>query len=216
MYFVRLDLQFFAGEKTEKATPKKRQETRKKGQVAKSADINTALLLISIFFTLLVFGGFILDRILTFISHSFSHYLLITPTEQSVQEIFIELSLEAAIILAPIMLVALIVGIAANLMQVGFLFSTEAIQMKLNKLDQIQGFKRIYSIRALVEMLKSILKIVIVGGVTISILWFRLEDILSLSQKTVGAALIVLAKLTVQMGLFAGGALLFLSFLDYL
>ncbi|WP_010282407.1 flagellar biosynthesis protein FlhB [Bacillus timonensis] len=216
MSLVRLDLQFFAGEKTEKATPKKRQESRKKGQVAKSSDVNTAILLLSVFFTLLVFGGFIFDRVLTFLNHSFSHYLLITPTEQSVQEIFIELSIEAAIILAPIMIVALIAGIAANLMQVGFLFSPEAIQMKLNKLDPIQGFKRIYSIRALVEMIKSILKIVIVGGVTCAILWFRLEEILSLSQKTVSAALIVLAKLTVQMGLFAGGALLFLSFLDYL
>src|SRR4029078_9216078 len=103
MYFVRLNLQFFAGEKTEKATPKKRQESRNKGQVAKSTDVNTAILLLAIFLTLLVFGGFIFDRILTFLKHSFSHYLTITPTEQSVQEIFIELSLEAAIILAPIM-----------------------------------------------------------------------------------------------------------------
>jgi len=216
MHYIRLDLQFFAGEKTEKATPKKRQETRRKGQVAKSADVNTAILLLSVFFTLMVFGGFLLDRILAFLKHSFTQYVSITPTEQSVQQVFIELSLEAAIVLAPIMIVALIAGVVANLMQVGFLFSTESIHMKLSKLDPIQGFKRIYSIRALVELIKSILKIVIVGGVTFAILWFRIEDILSLPQKTVGAALIILAKLTVQMGLFAGGALLFLSFLDYL
>ncbi|MFS0865090.1 flagellar biosynthesis protein FlhB [Fredinandcohnia sp. 179-A 10B2 NHS] len=216
MHFVRLDLQFFAGEKTEKATPKKRQDSRKKGQVAKSADVNTAILLIAVFFTLFIFGGFFLERLLGLLKHSFTHYLSINPTEQSISEIFIELSLEAGIILAPILVVALIAGIAANLMQVGFLFSTEAIQMKLNKLDPIQGFKRIYSIRAIVEMIKSILKIVIVGGVTFAILWFRLEDILSISQKTVGSALLVLAKLTAQMGLFAGGALLFLSLLDYL
>src|SRR5690606_22640713 len=158
----------------------------------------------------------LLDRILAFLKNSFTQYVSITPTEQSVQQVFIELSLEAAIVLAPIMIVALIAGVVANLMQVGFLFSTESIHMKLSKLDPIQGFKRIYSIRALVEIIKFILKIVIVGGVTFAILWFRIEDILSLPQKTIGSALIVLSKLTVQMGLFAGGALLLLSYLDYL
>ncbi|MFT4413578.1 flagellar biosynthesis protein FlhB [Fredinandcohnia humi] len=216
MFLVRLDLQFFAGEKTEKATPKKRQDSRKKGQVAKSADVNTAIILIAVFFSLMVFGGFIFERLLGLFRHSFNHYLFVNPTEQSIQEIFVELSLETAIVLSPILIVSLIAAIAANLMQVGFLYSTEAIQMKLNKLDPIQGFKRIYSIRAIVEMIKSILKIVIVSGVTLAILWFRLEDIVSISQKTVGSSLIILAKLTVQMGLFAGGALLFLSFLDYL
>ena len=49
MVELRLDLQFFAGEKTEKATPKKRQDSRKKGQVAKSQDINTAINLIAVF-----------------------------------------------------------------------------------------------------------------------------------------------------------------------
>ncbi|MCH1623768.1 flagellar biosynthesis protein FlhB [Fredinandcohnia quinoae] len=216
MFLVRLDLQFFAGEKTEKATPKKRQESRKKGQVAKSADVNTAILLLASFSILLTFGGFILDKTLDVFRHSFTKYMLVNPTEQSVQEIFVELSLDAAIILAPILLATLIAGVAANMMQVGFLFSTEAIQMKLSKLDPIQGFKRIYSIRALVEMLKSILKIVFVGVVTFAVIWMHLEDILLLSQKSIGSAIIVLSKLTVQMGLWAGGALLFLSFLDYL
>ena len=57
MVELRLDLQFFAGEKTEKATPKKRQDSRKKGQVAKSQDINTAVNLIAVFAVLAIMGS---------------------------------------------------------------------------------------------------------------------------------------------------------------
>ncbi|MCY9393724.1 EscU/YscU/HrcU family type III secretion system export apparatus switch protein, partial [Bacillus haynesii] len=53
---LTLDLQFFAGEKTEKATPKKRRESRKKGQVAKSADVNTAVTLLIVFLSFLFIG----------------------------------------------------------------------------------------------------------------------------------------------------------------
>ena len=63
MVELRLDLQFFAGEKTEKATPKKRQDSRKKGQVAKSQDINTAVNLIAVFAVLAMMGSFMYEQI---------------------------------------------------------------------------------------------------------------------------------------------------------
>ena len=76
-----------------------------------------------------------------------------------------------ASLLAPIMLVALVAGVAANYFQVGFLFSTETIQFKLEKIDPIKGFKRIFSLRSVVEFLKSILKISIVGIITFLVIW---------------------------------------------
>ena len=89
-------------------------------------------------------------------------------------------------LLGPIMLVALIAGVAANYFQIGFLFSTESIQFKLDKLDPIKGFKRIFSMRSVVEFLKSILKICIVGFITFFVLWNRMDEILILSQKSIG------------------------------
>jgi flagellar biosynthetic protein FlhB len=67
MMKLTLDLQFFAGEKTEKATPKKRRESRKKGQVAKSADVNTAVTLLIVFLAFLFVGPFMRDRLLALI-----------------------------------------------------------------------------------------------------------------------------------------------------
>jgi flagellar biosynthetic protein FlhB len=216
MKLLTLDLQYFAGEKTEKATPKKHQEVRKKGQVAKSQDVNVAIGLFAAFLFLLFAGSYLKKMILSLFEHSFQEYMLMDLTEANLQTIFLEMIKETALIVGPIMLVGLIAGVAANYFQVGFLFAPESIQMKLEKIDPIKGFKRIFSLRSVVEFLKSILKLSIVGVITFLVLWNRMDEILILSQKTIGAALATLADLTLQMGLFASGALLFLSLLDYL
>lgn len=215
MRYLKLDLQFFAGEKTEKATPKKRQESRKKGQVAKSQDVNTAIVLLAVFLVLFFTGGYLLDILFYLFRHSFQDYMTMELTENNVYTIFIDILRELIFLLGPIMIVAMLAGVIANYMQFGLLFSTEAIQPKLEKLDPIKGFKRIFSIRAIVELFKSILKISFVGVVAFSILWLRKEEILILAQKTVGASLVTIASITIQMGLIASAALLFLSVLDY-
>ncbi|WP_226665676.1 flagellar biosynthesis protein FlhB [Metabacillus litoralis] len=216
MKLLSLDLQFFAGEKTEKATPRKKQDARKKGQVAKSADVNTAISLLTIFLSFLFIGAFMRDRILNMMRGTFQDYLLLNLSDQNVHDFFLTMAYQAAIILAPVMCVALVAGVLSNYLQIGFLFSSEAIHMKLNKLDPIQGFKRIYSVRAIVELLKSLLKISFVGFVTFAVLWLDLDKILRLSQMTVEQSFVFIAQLTVKMGLFASGALLLLSLLDYL
>ncbi|MGM0873683.1 MAG: flagellar biosynthesis protein FlhB [Bacillota bacterium] len=216
MNLLKLDLQFFSGEKTEKATPRKKQDARKKGQVAKSADVNTALSLLTIFLSFLFIGAFMRDQILLMIRGTFQNYLLLDLTDQNVHDLFVTMAYQAGMILAPIMGIALVAGVLGNYLQVGFLFSTEAIQMKLNKLDPIQGFKRIYSMRAIVELFKSLLKISFVGFVTFAVIWFDMENVLRLSQMTVEQSFQFIASLTVKMGLFASAALLLLSLLDYL
>ncbi|RFU61542.1 flagellar biosynthesis protein FlhB [Peribacillus glennii] len=216
MKLIQLDLQFFSGEKTEKATPKKRQDSRKKGQVSKSQDVNTAIVLLAVFMLFTAIGPFMRDSILGIFTESFQEPMLTELTEENVQTIFLEMLRKTAIILAPIMAVALIAGVAANIMQTGFLFSTEAIQFKLEKIDPIKGFKRIFSMRAIVELLKSILKISIVGLVTFLVIWQRMEEIMTLSQKNAAAAMAILADITVKVGLYASAALLFLSLLDYM
>lgn len=213
---ITLDLQFFAGEKTEKATPKKREDSRKKGQVAKSQDVNTAIVLLGVFMFLSFAGSYLKDIVIYIMSHSFQELMLMELTEANIMTIFIAILKELVLFLGPIMLVAMFAGVLSNYMQVGFLFSTEAIQPKLEKINPLKGFKRIFSIRAIVELFKSILKIGFVGLVTFGILWNRIDEILILSQKSVGAALVTIGSLTVQMGLYASGALLFLSVLDYL
>jgi len=216
MKLLVLDLQYFAGEKTEKATPKKRQDTRKKGQVAKSQDVNTAIVLLAVFAVLSFTGSYMLKGFVSLMNHSLQDSLLINITDESIKAIFLDVLQEMGLLLVPVLAAALIGGLISNYMQVGIMFSTESIQFKLDKINPLAGFKRIFSIRSIVELLKSILKISVIGVITFAVLWSKFNELLVLSQKSTYAILTALAKLTVQMGLYASGALLFLSLLDYL
>src|SRR5690625_4746490 len=107
---LELDLQFFAGEKTEKATPKKREDERQKGRVAKSQDVNTALLLLFSFIILAVLGSFMKENMLTLYISSFTDYIHWNITEQSIMKLLKEIVVQFAMIVAPIMIVAFIIS----------------------------------------------------------------------------------------------------------
>ncbi|PFA67867.1 flagellar biosynthesis protein FlhB [Bacillus sp. AFS015802] len=216
MQWLSLDLQYFSGEKTEKATPKKREDARKKGQTAKSQDVNTAIILLAVFLFMTFSASYIGDIVFNLFHQTFQEYMLMDLTENTVQVITMDLMKEIALLLGPIMLVALLAGLFSNYIQVGVMFTTEPLQPKLEKIDPIKGFKRIFSLRAIVELLKSILKISFVGAITFVILWMNIDRVLSLSFKSVGDSLTTMASLTVQMGIAASLALLFLSLFDFL
>ncbi|MFB1049558.1 flagellar biosynthesis protein FlhB [Paraliobacillus sp. JSM ZJ581] len=212
---LKLDLQFFAGEKTEKATPKKRQDTRKKGQVAKSQDVNTAILLFLVFLLFIVIGGMWKDQMTGLYQKSFTEYIHWDVTQNNLHTMMVEVTAYIAKTLAPVMVVAIVAGLAANFMQIGFLFTGEPLKMQLNKIDPIQGAKRIFSARALVELVKSLLKIVVIAAITFSILWMNKDEMMMLAGKSVDGALAFFGNVTVLMGIFSSIALLLLSVIDY-
>src|SRR5690625_1935976 len=211
-----LDLQFFAGEKTEKETPKKREDERKKGRVAKSQDVNTALLLLFSFIMLAAFGSFMREQMMDMYSGVFTNFIHWEVTMQSVQKMFLQLLTSFLLIVAPIIIISFVISIASNLMQVGFLFTTEPLKFDLKKIDPIKGAKRIFSIRALVELLKSFLKITFIGIITFSVIWLFMDDILMLAFKSPETAVSFFGRVTIIMGIAATIALLFLAILDYL
>ena len=216
MITLRLDLQYFAGEKTEKATPKKREDSRKKGQVLKSPDVTSAIVLLSVFVFLFFFAGFLREQIFSFFSVAFTHYMLMeTMTIETTIIIYKDMLFEMAMVLLPIMLVAVVAAVAANFFQFGLLFTTEPLKFDLKKIDPIKGLKRIFSLKAIIELLKSILKISFIGSVTTLILWMNLEQVLSLSFKTAWDTLSTVGWLTGTMGIAASCVLLFISILDF-
>ncbi|QGH36992.1 flagellar biosynthesis protein FlhB [Gracilibacillus salitolerans] len=212
---LRLDLQYFAGEKTEKATPKKRLDARKKGQVAKSQDVNTAILLFFVFIILMVTGDLLKRTMTDMYSKSFTEYIHQDLTEEELFNMLLDVLSQISIAIAPIMLIAIVAGLASNFMQIGFLYTTEPLKMKLNKIDPIQGAKRIFSARALVELVKSLLKIVVVGVITFSIIWINRDEMMMLVDKEVNGALAFFGQMTIQMGVAAAIGLLIISVIDY-
>ncbi|HLS66500.1 MAG TPA: flagellar biosynthesis protein FlhB [Pseudogracilibacillus sp.] len=213
---LRLDLQYFAGEKTEKATPKKREDERKKGRVAKSQDVNTALILFFSFILLAVLGSYLKENMLNLYEITFTSYIHWEISNETIMKLIKEVLIMFAMIVAPIMAIAAIIAIAANLLQVGFLFTTEPLKFDLKKIDPIQGAKRIFSIRALVELLKSFFKIIFVGTITFSTIWIYKDEMMMLALKAPENAVSFFGRVTIIMGIAATIALLFLSILDYM
>lgn len=214
---VVLDLQFFAGEKTEKATPKKRQDARKKGQVLKSQDVTAAVLLLLMFIFLIFAAPMMQSGLFSFLYQAFQQNMLIeTLTVDTVMLMYTESLKQMAIIIFPIMAIAVVAGIGANYLQFGLLFTTETLKFDLKKIDPIKGIKKIISVRAIINLVKSLLKVAFIGAVTTFVIWVNLEEVLSLAFQSPWETLGTVAYLSAIMGIAASLMLLLISLLDYL
>lgn len=160
MTYLKYNLQFFQGEKTEEATPKKRRDARQKGQVVQSKDIGASASLLVIFVLINAFSGFFVEEI-------FSTYFKVMEVASDVQSgltvndvmvltQFLGLSFFKVVL--PIIGMSLLVSVIIAYMQVGFLFTLEPLKFKPDKISPIKGFKRLFSLKSLVEFAKSIFK----------------------------------------------------------
>lgn len=153
-----------AESKTEKATPKKRRDERKKGNIFQSNDIVNAFSILGIFFTLKLIFPFVYAYLSNFMLQYFS-YIKNTNgiSEAFAMNIYRDGVLAVVMTAGPVMLAAMGIGIIAAGAQTRFLFSYESMKMKFNRLSPMQGIKRSFSLRSAVELVKSIIKAVIIG-----------------------------------------------------
>ena len=179
---TRLDLQLFAEEKTQEATPKRREDARRRGQVARSPELGLAMGILASSVLLKNFGGGMLSQLLDFIRQ----WLLLAGSWQGGQNDLFALTAQVVLflgkILAPLFAGLLLVGLAVNFAQVGFLFTGEGLTPKLERINPLEGAKRIVSKRSLVELGKSLLKIVIVGYLAYSAIRKSFDLFLSTAQ----------------------------------
>lgn len=212
---IRFDLQFFAGEKTEKATPKKRQEARKKGQVPKSQELVTAILLLGIFIILHVLRGQIGDQVGQYAADWFSQMGRKELTVGTVTAWYTQGVLVIGEILAPLFLAAILIGILFNFLQVGAFFQPDLIKPKFDKLNPISGFKRIFSTRAIAELAKSLLKLIIVFGIAYLTIRPTVKGLLLLWDMDIAQAVSFVETIVFTVAWRIGLALLVLAVFDY-
>ncbi len=172
-YSINFDLQRFAeGEdKTEDPTEKRRRDAREKGQVARSQELNTVFVLLTGFLSLRILWEYIYSNIAEYTIYIYNHLAQSTSIE-TIREIFLGIMLLLAKTAFPVMIAIMIMGLAVNIYQVGFVVTTQRLEFDLARLNPINGFGRILSKRSLVELVKSIFKIIIIG----SFLYSYLKD----------------------------------------
>jgi len=160
------------GEKTEKATSKKRKDAREKGQVRQSTEVNTTFCLLVMLGTLLIIWPWFTERLMeifgTYLGASQFELARGGMSPSEVGGIYTRVLLSMLGAIFPILGAAMVAGIAVNLVQVGFLFTTKPLGMKLNRISPISGFKRMFSTKTLVDLTKSLLKVVLMGYIAYS------------------------------------------------
>jgi flagellar biosynthetic protein FlhB len=213
---LRVDLQLFAQEKTEQATPKKKADERKKGQVAKSQELPGAFILFFSFLFLYMFGSYFKDRTYRLFTVSFNEYMLWDISVDNVIVIFGNLLLNGFFLLLPILVGTVIIAILGNYLQIGFLLTGDPLLMKFSKLNPIAGAKRIFALRSLVELVKSLLKLSIVGFVCYSTIIAEKDSFLALSKLPLEGIFTFTAKIAMVLGLKIGGILIALALFDYM
>lgn len=150
-------------EKTEEPTAKKLEEARKKGDIPRSKDLNTMLLTLVAAGSLLVFGPGIADVILDIFHYNFSIRREDIFDTQGMFRHLTQSVKEAILGLLPLMAVLVLATLVAPISLGGWNFSTEALTPKFSRLNPIEGIKRLFSLNSLVELVKSIGKVAVVG-----------------------------------------------------
>jgi len=203
-----------AQEKTEQATPKRLEEARQKGQVAKSTDLIGALCLLGVVMLLLgVKDGFISDfqRFFT------GHFLGLGSSYGIEFNPLYTLTNSAMFILktvAPFFAVGLVIVLIANLAQVGFLFTAQGLAPKPGLFNPIKGLERMFSRRSMVELVKNLLKFTIIGGTAYILIRNNLEELLVLFYTSPLGIFHIVVSFIIKIAIWAGLAYLVLALFD--
>ena len=203
-------------EKTERPTPKKIADARKKGTVAQSREIPSAVILLTslgfFFFT----GSWMFSSMSEFMGGvfvnigSFRIHDITTASTLSIITLKSVLS-----ILLPFMLAVVAAGIVANIVQIGFLFSPEAFSPKLSKFNPISGIKKLFSLKSFVELVKSLIKISFVGGIAYLTINTELKTIPTLMQMDIKDIISFIGFTSFKICLYVSIALIAMAVLDY-
>jgi len=173
-------------ERTEQATQRRREETRRRGQVARSAEINSAGMLLVGFTVMLVFRRHILRGLESIITGMISLAPSYSLTPSNLRVLFLNMTWQFFVILLPVFGFMALAGILVNVLQIGFLFTGEPLIPKLEKIDPIAGFKRIVSRRSFESFVRDIIKITVVTWIGYSAVMSVMPRILSMTDYSVG------------------------------
>ncbi len=211
------DLQRFdSGEKTEEPTQRKKEESRKKGQVAKSAELSSVFVILAAFVALKTSGSYMYGKLAGYMRYIFGELNVRGDFSiESIQWVILNAGVVFLETVMPVLLAVLVVSVTVSFLQVGFNFAPELIMPQFSRLNPISGFGRIFSKRSVVELLKSLLKITIVGYFIYRYLREETIRIPALMMSELEASFAVLAAIIYDLAFQIALVILVLAILDY-
>lgn len=201
-------------ERTEQPTPRRIQQAREKGQVPTSRELNTMLMMIIAGSSIMFIGpGIVEDFLQMFKQHlNISRENIFDTTSMPVM--LESAMIDALITLSPFFILMVLSAVAGPLMMGGVTFSTQALSFKWDKLNPITGLGRVFSKKGLVELVKALVKFIIIGTTAILFLYTQMDVYLGLGSEPLVQALPHMANLLVWSFLAIASVLVFIALVD--
>ena len=189
-----------SGEKTEQPTSKKLNDARKKGQVAQSKDVSSTALLIILFAYFAVGWGFMLEQVQEMFDMPAKFYN--EPFGEALPEMLGVVVTKLLILCGPIIGLVIVFGVAVNYMQIGALFVFEPLKPELKKINPLDKAKQWFSMKNLIEFLKSIIKVLFLGILIFILIRDAIPALLLLPHGGIDGAVKVLGQLMFALAIF--------------
>ncbi len=167
-------------ERTEEATPRRLEKAREEGQVARSMELTTFTVLLASAAGILFLGAGMMDKLLKIMKSGMQmERELAFQTDLMLNRLYV-LAIEGLISMAPLLFLLLVVAFFAPMLLSGWMFSTKALMPKFERISPIKGLGRIFSVNSLVELVKAILKTIVIGAVAGLVIWYNKEAVMAL------------------------------------
>ena len=176
-------------EKTEQPTPKKLRDAKQKGQVPRSKELNSMTVMVFGALGLLFMGAHMITDISGFMAQGFSLSRAEVFSQQALLERFTRTIYDALAAIGPFMFLMTVIAIFTPLAIGGWAFSVDAMAFKTDRINPINGFKRMFSAKGLMELIKAVAKFLVVSVVAVAFLWSKADDFLGLGAQSLALAL---------------------------
>jgi flagellar biosynthetic protein FlhB len=202
-------------ERTEQPTPRRLEQAREQGQVPRSRELVTLGLLLSGATVLVGLGSGLVSGLGAITRRGLEAGRRVGPTETvDLQGVLADLSVEALLLIAPLLIVVTVVALLMPLALGGWTFSGSLLSFKAERIDPAKGFKRVFGLAGLAELAKALTKLLVVGGAAALVLWRDLDRVLRLGQEPLAPALAHAGDLLAGAFLTLCGALVLVAALD--
>ena len=203
-------------EKTEDPTPKRREEARKKGQVARSQDANTAVLILAGITLVYAFGGSIMATFFSLMAWAFSSMHEVNLSPAGISALTVELGEKILVMVGPICVALMIAGLGVSILQTGWMVSLEPMIPNFTKLNPISGMKNLVSMQSLMKVIMSLVKLTIIIAVTYYAVIDDVSVLFGLSGHDIQSIFGIVSDITFWMVVKMALALLIFSILDWI
>ena len=205
-----------AEEKTEKATPKRREDARKKGQIARGAELPAALAFLGALIALKILSADVFGKVGFYIQDVAQKIAFVKPlTESDLHVMFIEAAKILALISLPIVLIGFVAVLAGNFAQGGLSLSGAALMPKADKFNPAKNIKRIVGLDSVVNLVKSFLKLIVIGVVAYGVLSPVIENAPLFIHAPLPTVAVKLGETLYSLAFRCGLVLLVLACADY-